>query len=132
VDSSALDAVHKTIRDHLPRGYEETSDGKMTVWQVPLSVYPDTYNKAPLMYAALAARKGHMAVYLCNVYGMPELKKKLQAGFKAAGKKLDMGASCIRFKKLDDLPLDVIADAIAATPMQAYIEHAKKIYAKRR
>jgi hypothetical protein len=132
VDTSALDAVQKTIRAHLPRGYEEIANGKMTVWQVPLSIYPDTYNKEPLMYAALAARKSHMAVYLCNVYGMPELRKKLEAGFKAAGKKLDMGASCIRFKKLEDLPLDVIAEAIAATPMQAYIEHAKKLRAKSR
>lgn len=122
-------AVLDRVRASLPSGYEEAFAFGMISWQVPLSVYPDTYNKKPLMYAALGAQKNHIAVYLCNVYGSPELRARFEAGFKAAGKRLDMGGACVRFKELSDLPLDVIAEAVAATPMDVYVAHAKAIHA---
>lgn len=125
----AIAAVLAKIRETIPKGYEEGMAWGMITWQVPLAVYPDTYNKKPLMYAALASQKSHLAVYLCNVYGMPELRARFEARFRASGKKLDMGQSCVRFKKLSDLPLDVIGEAIAATPMDAYVAHVKTIYA---
>jgi hypothetical protein len=83
------------------------------------------------MYAALANQGGFMAVYLCNVCGMVPLRKELEAGFRAAGKKLDMGKSCLRFKKLDDLPLEVIGRMIAATPLEGYVAFAKKTVSAR-
>ena len=129
---AAVQAVRTAILKNLPKGYEEVSNWGMITYQVPLAVYPDTYNKQPLMYAALASQKNYMAVYLCNVYGIPALRKQVEAGFKAAGKKLDMGKSCIRFEALDDLPLDVIARAIAATPMDAFVAFAKRVTSKRR
>jgi hypothetical protein len=122
----ALEALRKTVKKHLPKGYEESFAFNMITWQVPLSVYPDTYNKQPLMYAALASQKNHLALYLCNAYAMPPVRKLVESGFKKAGKKLDMGKSCIRFKSLDDLPLDVIGAAIAATPMKSFVAHVKK------
>ena len=127
----ALTAVRKTVLAHLPSGYEEVMDYGMIAWQVPLSVYPDTYNQKPLMFAALASQKNHMALYLCNAYADPALKAQVEAGFKAAGKKLDMGKSCIRFKKLSDLPLPVIAGLVAATPMQAFIERDRSVHPKK-
>ena len=60
------------------------------------------------------------------------MHKKLVAGFKAAGKKIDIGKSCIRFKQLDDLPLDVIADAVGAVPLEAHVEKAKQARKKKR
>jgi hypothetical protein len=84
------------------------------------------------MYAALASQKNYMAVYLCNIYAIPALRKQVEAGFKAAGKKPDMGKSCIRFKTLDDLPLDVIARAVAATPMGAFVAVAKRVTSRKR
>lgn len=126
---ATVTAVLKRVRASMPSGYEEAYAWGMISWQVPLSVYPDTYNKKPLMYAALASQKNHIAVYLCNVYGSPELRERFEAGFKAAGKRLDMGGSCVRFKQLSDLPLDVIAEAVAATPLETYVAHAKAIYA---
>jgi len=123
----AVAAVRKALLKSLPKGYEEAVEWGMITYQVPLAVYPDTYNKKPLMYAALASQKNYMAVYLCNVYGIPALRKQVEAGFKAAGKKLDMGKSCIRFKKLEDLPLEVIGRAVAATPMKAYVAFARSI-----
>ena len=128
----AIEAVRRTILKNLPKGYEEAMNWGAITYQVPLQVYPDTYNKQPLMYAALASQKQYMAVYLCNVYGLPKLMKKVVAGFKAAGKKLDMGKSCIRFKKLEDLPLKIVGELVAATPMKTFVAVAKKAMKKRK
>ena len=129
---AAIGAVLKTVRENLPKGYQESMNWGMISWEVPLSVYPDTYNGQPLAYAALASQKNYMAIYLCNVYGIPALRKELVAAFKAAGRKLDMGKSCIRFKKLEDLPLDIIGRMVAATPMSAFVAFAKTVYSKRK
>ncbi len=127
---AAVEAVRETIRAKLPKGYVECFAFGMIGYVVPLAVYPDTYNKQPLMYAALANQKGHMAVYLTNVYGDPALRARFEEGFRKAGKKLDMGKSCVRFKKLDDVPLAVIGDAVAATPMADFVAFAKSVRAK--
>jgi len=128
---AAIAAVRKTVLKNLPKGYEEAMTWGFITWQVPLEVYPDTYNQQPLMYAALGSQKNYMAIYLCNAYGLPSLRKQLVDGFKAAGKKLDMGKACIRFRKLEDLPLQVIGRLVAATPMKAYVAFAKKVRARK-
>ena len=129
---AALKAVRAMIKQNMPKGYIEDLGYGMIAWSVPLAVYRDTYNKQPLMYAALASQKNYMSVYLMCAYGDSPVHKKLVAGFKAAGKKLDMGKSCIRFKQLDDLPLDAIADAVAAVPLETYVDIAKRAHAKRK
>jgi hypothetical protein len=127
---AAVTALRELILENLPKGYEEAFDFGMLAYQVPLAVYPDTYNKKPLMYAALASQKSHMAIYLLNAYGLPPVREKLEKAFAKAGKKLDMGKSCLRFKKLEDLPLDAIAKTIAATPMDKYVAFAKSVHSK--
>ena len=129
---AALKAVRAVIQKNLPKGYVEGMDYGNIAWTVPLAVYPDTYNGQPLCYAALASQKNHMALYLMCAYGDGPVKQKLVAGFRAAGKKLDMGKSCIRFRKLDDLPLDVIGEVAAAVPMKKYIEITKAVHAGRK
>lgn len=129
---TALKAVRSVIKKHLPKGYEEGFGLGMITWSVPLKVYPDTYNGHPLCYAALANQKHHIALYLMCSYMNAPLQKKLAAGFKAAGKKLDMGKACIRFKKLDDLPLDVIGEVAAAVPLERYVEMAKQAHSMRK
>src|SRR5688500_12680067 len=94
----------------------------MICYGVPLSTYPDTYNGQPLMCAALAAQKSHFALYLMCAYMDPALEAKLKNGFAAAGKRLDMGKSCLRFKRLDDLALDTIGEVIASVPPERLIE----------
>jgi len=118
----AVEAVRRVINDHLPAGYEEGMQFGMIGWYVPLDRFPDTYNKQPLGLAALANQKQYMALYLNNVYGDPETDRWFRERFAASGKKLDMGKSCVRFRKLEDLPLDVIAETIARTPVDRYIE----------
>lgn len=118
---AVISKVRDTLRKNLPRGYKEEMNWGMITWGVPLEQYPDTYNGEPLGYTALAAQKNHFALYLMCVYQSGEQEKMLKAGFKQAGKKLDMGKSCLRFKTLDDLPLDVIGKVIASTPLELFI-----------
>jgi uncharacterized protein YdhG (YjbR/CyaY superfamily) len=117
----AIKAVRAVVKKHLPAGYKEGMDFGHIGWSVPLSVYADTYTGQPLCYAALASQKNHMALYLMSVYGDTDHRKWFEAAWKKTGKKLDMGKSCIRFKKVDDLPLDVITEAIARTPVDKYV-----------
>ena len=117
----AIAAVRKVILKHLPKGYKECMAFGMIVYVIPLQDYPVTYNKQPLMYAALASQKNYMSVYLCNVYGHKETDTWFRKRWAETGKKLDMGKSCVRFKTLEDLPLDVIGETIARTPVERFI-----------
>jgi uncharacterized protein YdhG (YjbR/CyaY superfamily) len=124
-----ISTVRAVVRKNLPKGYKESIGYGMICYTVPLSIYPQTYNCQPLCYAALAAQKNYCALYLMNVYGDVPTAKAFKEGFRKAGKKLDMGKSCVRFKTADDLPLDVIGKTIASTPMKAFIgmfEKARK------
>lgn len=119
-------AVRKEIRAALPTGYVERMNWGMISYEVPLATFPDTYNGQPLSYAALAAQKHNYAVYLMGAYQRPALTARLQAAFKAAGKKLDMGKSCLRFKSLEDLPPGIVGEVIAAIPLQDFLQdHAR-------
>jgi hypothetical protein len=115
-------AVRKVILKNLPKGYQESMNWGVVSYEVPLSRYPTTYNKQPLMYAGLAAQKNYFAVYVMAACS-PELEAWFRAEFKKAGKKLDMGKCCVRFRKLDDLPLDVIGQLIARVPPEKYIAY---------
>jgi hypothetical protein len=88
---------------------------------VPLSRYPDTYNKQPLVYAALAAQKNHAALYLNCVYASAERTERLKAAWAAEGKKLDIGKSCLRFKRWQDVVEDALGEAIAAVQVATFI-----------
>lgn len=113
--------VRTAVKRAMPKGYKESMGYGMICWTVPLSVLPDTYNGEPLCYAALAAQKNHTALYLMGPYGDPALLAELKAGYKVAGLKLDMGKSCLRFKSLDDIALDVVGRVISRVPMAAYV-----------
>jgi hypothetical protein len=113
--------VRNLINSVLPAGYREGMGYGMIGWVIPLERYPDTYNKQPLAYAALAAQKNSNSLYLNCVYASKERTERLKAAFATAGKTRDMGKSCIRFKKADDLALDAIAEEIASTTPDEYI-----------
>ena len=130
--AEALRAVRQVILEHLPPGYVETMNWGMICYEVPLTRCPDTYNKQPLMFAGLASQKRHMSVYLMCVYSHQGSKAAFEEKFRASGKKLDMGKSCVRFKKLEDLPLEVIGETIAATPVEDYIQLYRESRTKQR
>ena len=128
----ALSAVRKVIRANLPKGIVETMNWGMISYEIPLTTYPKTYNGKPLMYAALASQKNYMSLYLTAIYGSAALRERFEAGYAASGKKLDMGKGCVRFKTLDALPLDVVADAIGSCTVEQYIAVLEKALADSR
>lgn len=119
---AALENVRAAILERLPEGLEEVMNWGMISYQVPLSRYPDTYNGQPLMYAALASQKNHMAVYLSAIYADDEARERFEETYRATGKRYDVGKSCVRFRRLDDLPVDVVAAAIGSITVDDFIE----------
>lgn len=126
----ALEIVRQIILDNLPEGYEEAINWGMITYQVPLEVYPDTYNKKPLMYAALTNQKNHMSVYLTGIYMDEELNRNFESKYRATGKRYDVGKSCVRFRKLDDLPLELIGESIQAISMEEFVERTRGLSAR--
>lgn len=120
----AISAVRKVIRANLDKGFAEMMGWGMICYSIPLSIYPAGYlndKKTPIPYVALASQKNYMAVYLSNVYHDPAVLKWFKKEYAATGKKLDMGKCCIRFKKLDDLPLELIGEEIALGTVMGHI-----------
>jgi hypothetical protein len=124
--------VRDTVNASLPDGFVERMAWGMISWEVPLEKSGRTYNGQPLVYAALAVQKNHNALYLNCVYGSAERTEELRQRFATSGRKLDMGKSCVRFRKATDLDLDAIAEAIAAVTPDAYIAQTNAAHAGRR
>ena len=116
-----VSVARKLIRRHLPAGYVEAMNWGVIAYQVPLKKFADTYNGQPLCYAGLAAQKNNYSLYLMCVYGHKEFQSRLRKAAKQLGKKLDMGKACIRFNRVDDLPLVAIGDIIASVPVDRFI-----------
>lgn len=129
---NVIAAVRRVLRKNLPAGYKEVMQYGMISYVVPLSVYPAGYlGKAtvPLPYIGLAAQKNHFALYFMSLYADKKLLHWFEKAYKNAGKKLDMGKSCVRFKKFEDLPAEVIAEAVRCVPPDTYVtlyEKAKR------
>ena len=121
----AITAIREVILKNLHKGYEEGMQWGMPSYFVPLSAYPAGYNcqpDQPLPFVGFASQKNHMVFYGFCIYMDEELKNRFVADWKKTGKKLDMGKSCVRFKKLEDVPLKVIGDAVKRVPMKKYIK----------
>jgi len=124
----AISIVRKVINENLPDGYEEGMQFGMISWFVPISMYPAGYGenpKVPLPLVALASQKSGMVLHFLCFYGHPTLSTWFTTEYKKSGKKLDMGKGCVRFKKLDDLALDVIGRTIARVPVKEHIANYK-------
>lgn len=110
--AATLGRLRDTVREHLPRGFEETIEFGMIAYVVPLSTYPKTYNGRPLLLCALASQKNHLALYLTGLYTDEGRREAFESAFRKAGKKLDAGKSCVRFGTLDDLAMGAVTSAI--------------------
>jgi len=120
----SVEAVRKVILKNLDKDYIENMSYGMIGYCVPHSVYPPGYHCNPeqaLPFAGLASQKNYMSVYLMCTYGNSSHLKWFQEAWAKTGKKLDMGKSCIRFKKVEDLALEVIGEAIRRVPAKKYI-----------
>ena len=109
------------VNSNLPDGYVERMSWGMISWEVPVELYPDTYNGQPLVYAALAAQKNYTALYLNCVYASEARSERLKAAWAATGRRLDMGKSCLRFKRPEDLAESVLAETIRSIPIERFI-----------
>lgn len=120
---AAIQTVRKVILKNLPKGYEEVLQYGVLAYVVPLKAFPAGYlgrKNEPLPYVCLASQKNYMSIYIMSVYG--DAESKFREEYKATGKRLDMGKCCVRFRKLEDLPLEVIGKAVAYWPMKKWIE----------
>ncbi|HSJ61477.1 MAG TPA: DUF1801 domain-containing protein [Jiangellaceae bacterium] len=125
-----VSAVREVISAAMPDGYEEAIAYGMIGWSVPLERYPDTYNGQPLGYVALAAQKRYYSLYLNALYAGSVDETEFRRRWEDSGRKLDMGKSCLRFRKLEDLNLDLIAETVAGTPVDAYIARYEQARAR--
>lgn len=132
IDSSPEDrkatvsAVRDVVLANLPQGYEEGINYGMISWYVPLEVFPDTYNGQPLELGGLASQKNYISLYLNSVYGNRETEAWFKERYAASGKRLNMGKSCLRFKRLDDVALDVIGETISRAQLPAFLNHYRE------
>lgn len=118
--------MHKIIVENIPEGFAETMNWKMICFEVSLKTYPKTYNKKPLMNVALAAQKNYNSLYLMSVSTDNILLAELKKWFEDANLTMNMGTSCIIFKKLEDLPLDIISSLISKVSLQYFICKLRK------
>ncbi len=118
--------IRKILLDNLPDGCEEIMQYGMISFVVSLSKFPDTYNKQPMAIASLASQKNYISLYLMAVYGDKNLEAWFKEEYKKSGKKLNMGKSCLRFKKVEDIPLDIIGKVIGKVSVDNYIIKVKE------
>ena len=119
----AVAKVREVVNRNLPPGYEEGMAYGMIGWWVPLETFPDTYNGQPLGLAGLASQKDYVSLYLNTVYGNPAEEAWFKERYADSGKRLNMGKSCLRFRRLEELPLDVIAETIARADLDRTLAH---------
>ena len=131
----AIQSVRDVIRKNLDKDFEETMQYGMIGYNVPHRIYPAGYHcdpKQPLPYAGLASQKNHMAIYLMCVYSSTKNAEWFRKEWAKSGKKLDMGKSCIRFRKVEDLALDVIGKAVGRVTAREFIKHFEAALQKAR
>ena len=126
-----VETIRNMVLENLPEGYVETMRWGMITYEVPLDIYPETYNGQPLMFLSLAAQKRHLALYLTNVAFFSGGEERFKTRYRETGKKLDMGRTCLRFKSADDLASELVAETIRSTPLDEFIEGYEASHANR-
>lgn len=131
----AINALRKAIKKNLPKGFKECMNYGMIGYVVPHSIYPAGYHcdpKLPLPFMGLASQKNAISVYHMGVYAEPKLKKWFtDAHAKASPKKLDMGKSCIRYKKAEDIPYELIGELSGKLSTDEWIAWYEKAFTKK-
>lgn len=118
---AAITTVRKMVLTNLPRGYVERMNWGMISYEIPLEVFSRTHNKQPLGYIALAAQKNHNALYLMGCSEDSVQEARIRDAYRKAGRKLDMGKSCLRFRDVAELPLALLGEMVAETKPDDFI-----------
>ncbi len=119
----AVATVREVVNRNLPPGYVEGISSGMIAWWVPLETFPDTYNGQPLGLAGIASQKHYISLYLMSVYGDLAEEAWFKQRYAESGQKLNMGKSCLRFRRLEEVPLDVIGETIARADIERTLAH---------
>lgn len=123
--------LYETIRAHIPEEFEEQLSYGSIGFVVPKSIYPEGYHCAPelpLPFVSIASQKSHIALYHMGIYMMPEVLDWFVAEYPKHSKyKLDMGKSCIRFKRMDAIPYTLIAELMRRVTVEAFVNQYEKI-----
>lgn len=121
-----IEKLRKTLLENLPKGFEERIGNQGVSYVIPHSIYPDGYHcnpKDPLPFVSFISQKNFIALYHMGVYGIPKLLEWFVNEYpKYSKSKLDMGKSCIRFKKVNEIPFDLIAELVRKVTPQKFIE----------
>jgi len=131
---AAISTVRATILAHLPAGYEERMGYGMIAYVVPHTLYPAGYHcdpQMPLMLASLGSQKHYMALYLLSVYGDPATEYWFRQAWTTAGNRLYMGKACVRFRKIEDVPLEVVGKVFTRLSVDDYIARTESFLATR-
>jgi Domain of unknown function (DU1801) len=130
----AVGKLRTTILDNLPKGFEEVMCYGMIGYVVPHSIYPKGYHcdpKIPLPFISLGSQKNFVALYHMGIYGSENLLNWFVSEYpKHCKSKLDMGKSCVRFKKMDDIPFDLIAELVSKISVQDWISNYESCFNK--
>ena len=118
--------LRSAIRKNLSSGYKEVMEFGMICYVIPLTKYPNTYNKKPLVYCALASQKQYVSLYLSCVYVDKKTRIEFEDSYRKSGKKLNAGASCIRFKNMQEIPFEVVNKAIRKFSVKQFIDIYEK------
>ena len=126
----AIRKVRAAVNKGLPKGYQEGIQYGMIGWSVPHRIYPDGYHcdpTQPVPFAGLASQKNYMSLYLMCIYGDEKERAWFEKEWAKTGRKLSMGKSCVRFKKIEDIPLDLITRAVARVPVDKFIARYEEV-----
>jgi hypothetical protein len=130
----AMLKLRNAIKENLPQGFEEVISYGMLGYVVPHSIYPSGYHcnpKLPLPFINLASQKNFIALYHMGIYANKNLESWFVSEYpKHVKTKLDMGKSCIRFKKIDDIPFDFIGELAAKVSVEDWISNYEKAFRK--
>jgi hypothetical protein len=133
---TAISRIRQAINKNLPKGFKEGFGMNMILWSVPHSSYPAGYHcdpTKPLMLIGLAANKSGISMHHMGLYGSTQLLNWFTAEWpKHSAKKLDMGKGCVRFKKLDDVPIDLIGELSTKLTPQAWVEQYERAIGQRK
>ena len=124
----AVRTVFETVHAAMPEGYELGSFRGSPLWTIPLATQPDTYNGEPLSYVALMGQKNYNSLYLMWLYSDPVEHAQFVEDWAASGLKLNMGKSCLRFKTLKDVDLDIIAKTVAKTSVEHFVDNYERLH----
>jgi hypothetical protein len=130
----ALVALRQVILANLDHGFAEGMHYGMIGYFVPHDVYPAGYHcdpRQPLPYISLAAQKNHLALYLFCIYSAPGEEARFRQAWLETGKKLDMGKSCVRFRRTQDVPLEVVGEAILRIDLATHLANYERAISPR-